>query len=217
MKNILLSLLTLLLAACTASDGHIETLPGPSPEVTPAPVSSPHSTLYVKFGLLNNIPPNILVKLHETADLLNKMFAGQRFKYEVLNHRYEGQKSYAQNGGLSNQQIYDVIMSGKETIGGVPDGRMDLHLESYYEDSITIGYTYPWTNKIYVNRKFYDHYSPEDIAGNLMHEWLHKLGFQHDSKRTERRPFTVPYAIGNLTEKIVRSPLTLNANSENVK
>ena len=33
-----------------------------------------------------------------------------------------------------------------------------------------------------------------------MHEWLHKIGFEHSYYNNSDRPYTVPYAIGEIVE-----------------
>jgi hypothetical protein len=47
-----------------------------------------------------------------------------------------------------------------------------------------------------MNTKYFYVYTPYQVAGNLTHEWLHKLGFDHDVASTPARPYSVPYAVG---------------------
>jgi hypothetical protein len=79
---------------------------------------------------------------------------------------------------------------------------MDVELELYQNTSNTIGYTYPHTSRIWMNSKYFNKYTPVQVADNLFHEWLHKLGFDHAIKYTLRRNYSVPYAIGYLMEEL---------------
>ena len=60
----------------------------------------------------------------------------------------------------------------------------------------------PDTSVITSNRRFFDNFTPAEIAGNLAHEWMHKIGFDHDFNSTSRRPYSVPYAVGDLVESL---------------
>jgi hypothetical protein len=79
---------------------------------------------------------------------------------------------------------------------------MNVELELYHSPSKTIGYTFPDTNRIWMNTKYFNRYTPVKVADNLMHEWMHKLGFTHEMKYSERRNYSVPYAIGYLIEEL---------------
>jgi hypothetical protein len=48
-----------------------------------------------------------------------------------------------------------------------------------YSSSSMMGYTTPQTLLIKINRKFFDDFDIAHVAGNLTHEWTHKLGFDH--------------------------------------
>ena len=75
---------------------------------------------------------------------------------------------------------------------------MDLNLSvrnfSFWQRNV-VGYTSQGTPEITMNRSFFDGYTPAEIAGNMAHEWMHKLGFEHDFRATARRPDSVPYAV----------------------
>ena len=55
-----------------------------------------------------------------------------------------------------------------------------------------------------MNRKYYNKFRPYEVADNMMHEWLHKIGFNHTVKPTPERPFSVPYAVGYIVKGIAR-------------
>jgi hypothetical protein len=77
---------------------------------------------------------------------------------------------------------------------------MNFFLKQYYKRwSAVIGYTSPSTNVININWKFFQNYQPSDVAGNLCHEWIHKIGFGHASASEHD---SVPYAIGYIVKEM---------------
>ena len=60
-------------------------------------------------------------------------------------------------------------------------------------------------NRVWTNDKFFTTNSLGKVAGNIVHEWTHKLGFEHDFNSTARRNYSVPYAVGNIIQELVDS------------
>ncbi len=75
--------------------------------------------------------------------------------------------------------------------------RPALNFVMYYKNNGVVGYTYPNSDTIWLNRKFHQNYTLEESAANLAHERSHKLGYTHDFKRTSRRVNQVPYPVGS--------------------
>ena len=111
---------------------------------------------------------------------------------------------------MTNEQIYDFLMAGAEKYPtqSAPDHVMDLNLALYvaspFSDQSVIGYTSVDDPTIHINRKIYRSSEISDIADNLVHEWCHKMGFEHDFEVTDRRPSSVPYAIGYIVDDLVQ-------------
>lgn len=144
-------------------------------------------------------------KITQAADLIKEVVASEEFKNRVLNHRYNGKKQFANNNGLSNKQIYNKILAGAEKLRPSKDNEMDLELELYTDkESNTVGYTYPNTNRVWMNSKYFNLNTPALVTTNMMHEWLHKLGFGHDAEATAKRPYSVPYAIGYMVRDLAK-------------
>jgi hypothetical protein len=143
-------------------------------------------------------------KVLEAADLIKKVVATEEFKNEILNHTYKGKKMFVDNGGLTNAQIYKKILEGSEKLRPGTDNEMDLDLEVFRRNDNTVGYTYPNVIRVWMNAKYLNKNAPYKVTTNMMHEWLHKLGFKHSRNRTPSRPYTVPYAIGYLVAKIAK-------------
>lgn len=142
-------------------------------------------------------------KVLEAAELIRQVVASEEFKDAVLNHTYNGQKTFVDSQGLTNAQIYNKFLQGAEKLTPAKNNAMDVELELYYENTTTIGYTYPNTRRIWMNTKYFDRYTAAQVAGNLTHEWLHKLGFGHASSSTASRPYSVPYAIGYIMVRLI--------------
>ena len=142
-------------------------------------------------------------KVKGAVNMMKKIISSDEFRDLIINYTFLDKKQFHENSGLSNEEIYQLILLGAETIGNrIANNTMDVELELYEDDSKTIGYTYPHTTRIWMNRKYFHKYTKAQVAGNLMHEWLHKLGFTHAVKWDKHREHSVPYAIGYLMEDL---------------
>lgn len=141
-------------------------------------------------------------KFENALEVVRLVVTTEEFKNRVLNHKYNGIKQFANNNGLTNTQIYKKILEAAETFKLAKNNTMDMGVELYTASTNVVGYTYPSSTQIWVNTKFFNIYTAAGVANNLVHEWLHKLGFGHDSSATTRRPYSVPYAIGYIVKDI---------------
>lgn len=137
-------------------------------------------------------------KIHKAFELIKRVVASDEFKKRVLNKKHNGKKKYYNNNGLSNAQIYKKFLEGSEVLSPGNNNAMDLDIRAYRTDALVIGYTLPEIKQFYINRRYLakSSFTPAQVAMNITHEWLHKLGFGHEVKPTSNRPHSVPYAIG---------------------
>ncbi len=164
----------------------------PSDEPAAPLVYWEHNVKFVNFSAAQK------AKVEKALALMKLVIEGDEFKSRVLSHTYKGKKTFVDNGGFTNQQIYDKILAGAETWNKEVDEEMDIELELYYALSSTVGYTYPDSKRIWMNTRFFTPYTAAEVSHNIMHEWMHKLGFTHSSSSNAARPYSVPYAVGNL-------------------
>ncbi len=106
--------------------------------------------------------------------------------------------------GLSGAGVYQAIMNGAETLTPIVDGvaNIELVIDRRNKRSV-LGYTYPNTAKQWVY-SWLLRTTPERLAGNLAHEWCHKLGFKHKHRYNSTRKHSVPYAVGDYIAGIQR-------------
>lgn len=151
-------------------------------------------------------------KILDALDLISKVFSSEEFKKRILSHRYRGRLRFLENNKKSNKQIYQSILAGAETLSKIEDNTMDMHLVFYTDTSSrVIGYTYPSSPKVWLNTKYFNKFDSLRVASNLVHEWMHKLGYGHDYEWTEERKYTVPYAVGRIVREVASEIL----NEEN--
>ena len=142
-------------------------------------------------------------KMIDALTRLKIVVNSQEFKTRVLAHEYNKALAFADNEGLSNEEIYNIIMDGAETLNEVIDNEVDLSITLYYEKSSTSGYTYPSEQGIWINDYHYATNSPAKVANTVLHEWTHKLGFSHDFYNTAKRPYSVPYGVGSIIQDLI--------------
>jgi hypothetical protein len=173
----------------------------PTPDSPEADIPNEAMLFDAKAGLIN-FDSKDTQKVDLAIEIIKKVIRTKEFKNRVLNFTYNGQKSFVENNGLTNEQVYQKLLEGSEVLDPGNDHEMDLELELYFSRRSTVGYTYANTIKIWINTKFFDVYTPAEVAGNIFHEWTHKLGFGHSSRYSSSRAFTVPYALGYLIEEL---------------
>lgn len=143
-------------------------------------------------------------KVGRALDLVKRVLTSPEFKERLLAYTFKGKIGFNDHSGLSPEAIYQKILDASESLNPGKDNCMNLELEIYHEANKTIGYTYPNVTRIWVNRKYFSRYSDVQVADNLVHEWMHKIGFEHSVKWDEDRKHSVPYAVGYLVEELAR-------------
>lgn len=163
-------------------------------------------------------------------DAAIKVLNSDQFKYAVLDFSYTDsnglkydnfKRNYSQpwmdyeyykkeiaSDSMSNQDIYDLIMSGWDQYTQEKDGDIDVSAKLYYKRfSKTKGYVNSGDPTIHTNVKFWQGKTDEEIiatiAGNVVHEYIHLMGFGHEHRNNSTRIYTVPYAIGNIVYNLV--------------
>jgi ssRNA-specific RNase YbeY (16S rRNA maturation enzyme) len=175
-----------------------------SVEITPD-TPTPEAAITFKTNGVNYIgsmTSSQVRKFDKALEVVRLVITTNEFKNRVLNHKYNGKKQFANNNGLTNSQIYKAILEAAETFKRAKNNTMDMGVELYTASNTVVGYTYPSSTQIWVNTKYFNMYTAAGVAHNLVHEWLHKLGYGHDASSTARRPYSVPYAIGYIVKDI---------------
>jgi hypothetical protein len=166
--------------------------------------------LRVDLASLTGFSASQKEKVAQAADIMDRVLNSEEFHQAVLNHEFAGKKQFASvPAGTTNEQVYQQIMAGRETYTDIEDSVATLSLVLYkppfWKKWSVVGYTYPGNYPIHTNKYYFNKFSAAQVAGNLTHEWLHKIGFDHDFSRTAQRPFSVPYALGELVIQLAQS------------
>jgi len=162
--------------------------------------------LAVKPMKVTGFSGSYLTKLNKAFVVLERVVNSEQFKDRIINFKNKsGARGFASNKGLTNEQIFAQIMEGRETLQPNTPNEMNYYVNLYYKRwTSVVGYTTPNTNTININSKFFGAYEPNEVAGNLAHEWSHKIGFDHTSAAQHD---SVPYAVGYIVEELGRNYL----------
>ncbi len=206
-RTLSLMFVFLFLAACGKSGGGSSSSGGDSlslEEIESGVVPSAALNFDVNVKLDNQFTASQEDKIQAASHLIKRVVGSAAFKNRILNHKFNGRKAFNDNDGLSNAQIYKKIVEGSEMLSPGIDNQMDLSLEVYRAANNTVGYTYPSELRVWMNEKFLNANKPYKVTTNMVHEWLHKLGFKHASASTPTRKYSVPYAIGYLVRDLAK-------------
>jgi len=182
----------------------------PTPPVTGTDTSVPNEALtFDTSGVTtNNATEAQDAKVQKALELIRKVIASEEFRDKVLNFSYNGKKAFVDNGGFTNEQIYQKILDAAELKYPDKNNRMDMDVSFYYNGwTSTVGYTTAGSTGINVNTKFFNSYDASGVADNLAHEWMHKLGFDHATYYSVSRDYSVPYGIGYMIEAMAKKLL----------
>lgn len=146
-------------------------------------------------------------KARRVVVLMNEVINSDKFKKEILDYdfkdrRYRLDPKEQHREITDNQEIYDILMRGHEqnSEDGVDYtwklrialGRFNDQVGRRQGNLIT---TQNWFLKIKGNEA--------KVASHWFHEYAHMLGFYHDKKKTPIRPYSVPYALNEIVEKVL--------------
>jgi hypothetical protein len=108
----------------------------------------------------------------------------------------------------TNQQVYDRIMTGWEENEQINDGEMDLYLtikRSRWSSATAFGM--PMDDMITIYSWWFNSAEIPSLCNTIFHEWLHNQIFEHDFNYNVCRDYSVPYAVGQILENIIRKGL----------
>lgn len=205
---VLVLLLALISTACSKSNGNDDSIDRYDASIngdfsTDDPLTSEALSFEANVAFVN-FTSDQQDKMNKAIEIIKLVVATEEFRNRILNYTYNDNKTFVDNGGYSNGQIYQIILNAAESLQPAKNNMMDAEVELYYAATNVVGYTYPNSRRIWVNTKYFNSYTPAGVAHNLFHEWLHKLGFKHATNWSSSRDSSVPYAIGYIMGDIGR-------------
>ena len=151
-------------------------------------------------------------KLIEASKVLLDRINSFEFKDAALRFEHCGSKNFQFFGHrrVSNKELLHIIYQANEVLGDVAPNVIDLYLHEYEQACQWCrirrrAYTRKTIKEIFINRRWIQEATVDELANTLVHEWLHNLGFSHGtdfSSDDEDNFHSVPYAIGDIVERI---------------
>lgn len=183
----------------------------------------PSNKLDVQIQGLGNFSKQEKEKFLKAIELCKKVVNSKEFKQKIKGYKWTSggvtYNTFKKCEGLTNEEVYEKFMSGADKFHPEADRDIDLYTTLYYSRKGVVGYTYPNTFKTWINRKFFSSFNLAGIVGNIIHEYMHNMGFGHTSRYNSTRKHTVPYAYGYVARDIAQDKLdelSSGGNPENV-
>lgn len=150
--------------------------------------------------------------------LLEETMNSAEFREKVLSYKHSnGKRIYQKNylwkdksKRLTNEDVYNILMEANER--AIPDtiGTMNIYAKLrkcrgwrkylHVWCRNVIGSTNPQRSKwMTLNWKFYKRYTAPQMVSNIVHEWIHLLGFLHGKKNMREE---VPYVVGKIAGEV---------------
>jgi len=155
----------------------------------------------------NNFTESERIKFRKSINYAEQVINSEEFKVRFL------QMPLVQTNNKTNLEIYNELMSGADKFNKEADKDIDVQITMYYSFKNTVGYTYPTTWFTWINRKFFSSFDYADVAGNVVHEYMHNMGYGH-LRATDK--WSVPYAVGYLVRNMIKE-LIKETNPETEK
>lgn len=149
-----------------------------------------------------------VIKAQRVQKLIEFVANHPTFHEKILNADFEDRRFVKENGDVvkmdDNQKILDLILAGKEQhVKEGADNEWDLRVSLYRSLSFEVGHRS--NERIFTKKRKFRKFTDRYIAAHWIHEYMHVLGFTHDFKRTDRRPDSIPYLVGEIAGEVLKS------------
>lgn len=163
-------------------------------------------------------------RFEQAMAMMEEVMNLEEFKNKVIGYvNSRGDRSYSKSylwknssRRLSNEEVYQVIMAGDEKMRPDTLGEMNFNswvkacsgweqVRNFIWCSQVVGSTDPMRSYlITLNWKFYKDFETHDMVANMVHEWVHLLGFLHGESNLEEE---VPYVVGDIAGEVAKDIL----------
>ncbi len=187
MKNIfLLGLMMALIVACNSSKGGGTSSASPdqrssqAAQVADTSTSVPvEATTFETHIATKGLSVEQETDVQKASEIIKQVVATQEFRDRILNHTVNGVKTFLNNNGLSNEEIYQKILDAADDNSLTKDNIMNLELEVSASSSGSgiLFQIVSGIKKILSLFNLFSSATPAGIAQNLFQMWLGNLGF----------------------------------------
>jgi hypothetical protein len=138
-----------------------------------------------------------LIKVSQGFDMANRVLPSKDFHQRILaHHKLDGTPGF-ENTDDTPEQVYTRLTTG--------DAAIRISIQSYP------WYDFPKRNEVahenpdggvVLNRKFFANEDVPSLVNTIIHEYCHTRGYVHDHEPTARRPYSVPYGVGDIAHTV---------------
>lgn len=146
------------------------------------------------------------IKIQEAEEIIKRVVASREFKDRILNHTVNGIKTFLNNNGYTNEEIYQKILEAAESDNLRKDNKMELSLEVVSQTGQSRIYRLiNGIKKFFYFLNLFKKATPAGIAQSLFQQWLGKIGFNRTENITSQQSVqeAVSKIIGELGQKLM--------------
>nr|WP_299486259.1 hypothetical protein [uncultured Allomuricauda sp.] len=150
-----------------------------------------------------------IAKAKKVRELIEIIINSKEFHRKVVSADFQDRRFKHENGKIEeirdNELILERLLKGKEQFSSESstDYEWDYQIVLYRSLTGEIGHRSKDT--IFTKKKKFRNMTYRNVASHWIHEYVHVIGFTHDFKRTERRPYSIPYLTGTIAGSIMES------------
>lgn len=138
--------------------------------------------------------------------IIEKVVNDQAFREKILDAEFKDRRFLKVDGTIvnidDNRKVLDMIIGGKEQYREEDaDYEWDMSVALYRSLTREVGHRKRET--IFTKKRKFRKATDEYVAAHWIHEYAHVIGFIHDFKNTEIRPFSIPYLIYDIAERML--------------
>lgn len=148
--------------------------------------------MQIKVNRVGDFTASQKLRLEQAESVLNSIIETLEFKQTVASL---DPKKYFTGTALKPRDLAEIF--GDATKGQIKPINVRVWYVPWYK-RYTSAVAYESNNMINLRSTYLESGTLKNICSTLLHEYMHTIGFSHDFWNTKRRPFSVPYAIGNL-------------------
>lgn len=148
--------------------------------------------MQIKVNRVGNFTATQKLRLEQAESILNSILESIDFKLKVASL---DPLKYFSGTVTKPKELAEIF--GEASKGSVKVVNVSVWRLPWYK-KFTSAIAYESNNQVHLRSTYLESGKLQDLSATILHEVMHVFGYGHDFWATKKRPFSVPYAIGQI-------------------